>query len=218
MSSAGRLAGRSAGSREVLADELGRRLREARIAAGLGVRELARRVELSASLISQIELNRVAPSVGTLYAIATTLGISMDSLFGQAAHPVAATRGAAPPARGADGAAAFVLRAAERRRILLERGVCWELLTPRPEPGVEFLEVTYPIGAGGGGAHPICHRGRDYCVILAGTLVVQLGADELVLGPGDSLAFDASEPHRFANLGDVPVRSVWMVLDPRALP
>ncbi|MDA8297071.1 MAG: cupin domain-containing protein [Actinomycetota bacterium] len=215
MSSAGRrLAGHSAASREVRSDELGRRLREARIAAGLGVRELARRVALSASLISQIELNRVAPSVGTLYAIATTLGISMDSLFGEAAHVAAATRGAAPPP-GADGAA-FVLRAAERRRIVLARGVCWELLMPRPEPGVEFLEVTYPIGAGAGAAHPICHRGRDYCVILAGTLVVQLGADELVLEPGDSLALDASEPHRFANLGEVPVRSVWMVLDPRA--
>jgi uncharacterized cupin superfamily protein len=33
------------------------------------------------------------------------------------------------------------------------------------------------------------------------------------LGPGDSLAFDATIPHRFWNAGDVAVRSVWFVLD-----
>ena len=62
-------------------EKLGSRLREARQAAHLGVRELARRLELSASLISQIELGRVLPSVSTLYALTSALGVSMDSLF-----------------------------------------------------------------------------------------------------------------------------------------
>ena len=60
---------------------IGSRLREARLRSGLGVRELSRQLEISASSISQIELGRVVPSVSTLYALTNALNISMDSLF-----------------------------------------------------------------------------------------------------------------------------------------
>lgn len=61
---------------------LGPRLRQVRELRGLSVRELARRVSCSASLISQIERGLSAPSVGVLYALATELGASLDYLFG----------------------------------------------------------------------------------------------------------------------------------------
>ena len=47
----------------------------------LTLRELARRVGVSPSLISQIETGRSQPSVGTLYAIATELEVSVDDLL-----------------------------------------------------------------------------------------------------------------------------------------
>ena len=45
------------------------------------MRELSRQTNCSASLISQIELGKIAPSVSTLYALTSLLGVSMDSLF-----------------------------------------------------------------------------------------------------------------------------------------
>jgi quercetin dioxygenase-like cupin family protein/DNA-binding XRE family transcriptional regulator len=60
---------------------LGARLREARKRRGIGVRELGRQTDCSASLISQIELGKIAPSVSTLYVLTSSLGVSMDSLF-----------------------------------------------------------------------------------------------------------------------------------------
>ena len=60
---------------------VGQRLRAERERQGIGLRELARRVNVSASLISQIELGRATPSVGTLYAIVNELNISLDQLF-----------------------------------------------------------------------------------------------------------------------------------------
>jgi transcriptional regulator with XRE-family HTH domain len=60
---------------------LGARLREARKRRGIGLRELGRQTDCSASLISQIELGKIAPSVSTLYALTSSLGVSMDSLF-----------------------------------------------------------------------------------------------------------------------------------------
>jgi transcriptional regulator with XRE-family HTH domain/mannose-6-phosphate isomerase-like protein (cupin superfamily) len=60
---------------------IGQQLREARVAVGLSVREMARRVDVSASFISQLELGKTMPSVGTLYSIASELGVSLDDLM-----------------------------------------------------------------------------------------------------------------------------------------
>lgn len=59
----------------------GERIREERARRGVSVRGLARDVGVSASLISQIETGRSQPSVSTLYAIVTALGISIEDLF-----------------------------------------------------------------------------------------------------------------------------------------
>ena len=62
-------------------EDVGPKLRAHREQAGIGLRELARRVGISASMISQIETSKAQPSVGTLYAVVSTLGLSMDELF-----------------------------------------------------------------------------------------------------------------------------------------
>ena len=64
---------------------LGPRLRQVREQRGLSARELARRIQCSPSLISQIERGLSAPSVGMLYALATELRTSLDFLFSAAA-------------------------------------------------------------------------------------------------------------------------------------
>ncbi len=209
---------------------IGSRLREARLRSGLGVRELSRQLEISASSISQIELGRVVPSVSTLYALTNALNISMDSLFvaegDEAAEQAAApeevdrtTSAVSPPAASPGPATtahehSFVMRHRNRRVIDLERGARWELLTPVPESGAEFLEVHYPAGSeSSANGQAIRHNGRDYCLVLEGSLRAQIGFEEYVLHSGDSLAFDATIPHRFWNAEDVAVRAVWFVLD-----
>ncbi len=68
--------------------DLGEQIRARRAALGVSVRELARRLAVSPSLISQIERGKATPSVGTLYAITTELKLSLDELF--AGTPAAA--------------------------------------------------------------------------------------------------------------------------------
>ena len=62
-------------------EDIGTRLREERERVGISQRELARRIGLSASMISQIESGQSKPSVSTLYAIVTELGVSVDDVF-----------------------------------------------------------------------------------------------------------------------------------------
>ena len=59
---------------------LGPRLRAIRLERGIGLRELARRLELSPSSISQIETGKMQPSVRTLYAFAEELGVTVDEV------------------------------------------------------------------------------------------------------------------------------------------
>jgi len=59
----------------------GENIRIARENVDMSVRELARRVGVSASHISQVERGLASFSVPALYNVANELGISMDSLF-----------------------------------------------------------------------------------------------------------------------------------------
>jgi transcriptional regulator with XRE-family HTH domain/quercetin dioxygenase-like cupin family protein len=75
---------------------IGERLRKQRVRRGITVRGLARDIGVSASLISQIETDKSQPSVSTLYAITTALGISIEELFdvdGSGARPEAGADG-----------------------------------------------------------------------------------------------------------------------------
>src|SRR5581483_4104638 len=60
---------------------LGARLRQIRLRNGVGLRELARRLDLSPSAISQIETGKMQPSVRTLYAFASAFGVPVDEVL-----------------------------------------------------------------------------------------------------------------------------------------
>lgn len=60
---------------------IGQRIREERLRRGFNLRSLARAVNVSASHISQIETGKCRPSVSTLYAITTALGVPVDDIF-----------------------------------------------------------------------------------------------------------------------------------------
>jgi len=63
---------------------IGGRIRAERVRRGISLRSLARSVGLSPSLISQIETGKCQPSVSTLYAITTALGVSVQDVLGNA--------------------------------------------------------------------------------------------------------------------------------------
>ena len=192
-------------------DRIGDRLREERVKAGISQRELARRLGLSASLISQLESGQSRPSVGTLYLIVTELGVSLDDVI----------RGDDPPeaVAGDDTASedSPVVRPRERPAIDLDSGVRWEELAAHREDGVDFLEAIYEVG---GASTPdrslIRHDGREYGYIISGTLGVQIGFEQHELSPGDSIAFDSTTPHRLYNIGEEPVHAVWFVVGRQA--
>jgi transcriptional regulator with XRE-family HTH domain len=207
---------------------LGRRLRELRVSRGLGVRELARSINVSPSLISHIELGKGAPSVKTLYALVAAFDVPLSDLFVEAAPTspplssasitsLAATRQNSsnlkdePLGLSTDRPNGPVQRGAKRRVIQLEHGFRWECLTPGTDPDVEFMETIIAVGGGNPESEMKTHNGSEYGVVLQGKLGVKIAFDSYVLGPRDSIFFQSSLPHCMWNAGDEPVRSIWFV-------
>lgn len=220
---AGPLGGRPVQAERAGLPHVGYGLRERRLSLDVSLRELARRLSLSPSLISQIERGRVMPSVATLYAITTELNMSLDALFRDTDGQVTSTQqlpgaeAAQPSASGPSDAAAAsaepVVRPAERKVIELGSGVRWERLTRSPDHGVDFLYVVYePGGASCDPPFLIRHAGREYGHVLSGRLEVTVGFESRVLDPGDSISFDSTTPHRLAAVGEKSARAVWFVV------
>jgi len=204
-------------------EHIGQRIRDDRERQQVGLRELARRLGISPSAISQIETGKSQPSVSTLYAIVTELGMSLDELFSGATASRTGHRGR-PTAEGPsrtererpasiDTEDGPVQRAASRRAIRLESGVRWEQLTRYSDPRADFLYVVYDAGGSSSGDDTfIRHEGREYGLVLSGTLEVTVGFDRYMLEPGDAICFDSSIPHSLRNAGDEPVHGVWFVI------
>lgn len=190
-------------------DGIGERIRAERVKAGLSQRELARRLGLSASLISQLESGLSKPSVGTLYAIVTELDLSLDRVIRGEEYETEAGRETELGEEEPDP----LVHPGERKKVELASGVRWEKLTPGIEEGVDFLHAIYEVG---GASTPdeslMRHHGREYGYVISGTLGIQIGFREYTLNPGDSVAFDSTRPHRLFNKGDEPVHAIWFVV------
>lgn len=190
--------------------QLGAALRSVREERGLSLREVARRVGVSPSFVSQVETGKANPSVGTLYALVAVLGTSLDDLIGDNGDaPVVEARterASKPPIE------VPLQRAADRKRLEMT-GVVWERLTHDHDPYVDFLHVEYAPGSSSCAPDELMrHGGREYGHVLTGRLDVQIGFETHVVGPGDSIHFDSTTPHRLSNPYDEPCRAIWFVV------
>ena len=191
-----------------LGPELGLRLSAARKEAGVGLRALARQLGVSPGLISMVENGKIAPSVSTLYAIATTLGLSFDYLFHGQESPDH------NPAE--EDAAGEVQHEGQRPTVRLASGVRWERLTPVVRNDFEFLHVVYEVGGASCEEGALLqHGGQEYAYVLQGALGMTIGPKTSTLRPGDAISFDAQTPHRIWNAGDEPASAIWVVLQRR---
>ncbi len=199
---------------------IGDRVAAARGARGLTVSEVARRVGVSASAISQIERGQSRPSVGTLFALARALNVAVDAFFDSDDPPVTSD-GATPPAAPAAESVPiappsrkhhpYFVASSERATLDIKGGVRWERLTPTALDGLDFLELVYAPGAE---SDPELYRhpGIEMVLLLDGRLDIFVGFERHELHPGDSIAFPSSIPHRYVNPLDKLARAVTVIV------
>jgi len=191
---------------------LGPQLRLARTERGISVREVARRIGVSPSLVSQIETGKTQPSVGTLYALLTELDLSFDTLVN--GGPVTERGPAeAPPERGLRHLPSPVVLREDRTVLHLEGGVVWERLNTLLPDVVDFLYTTYPPGACSSATRKhMRHMGIEFGYVLEGALTITIQDERHVVEAGDAISFDSSVPHLLANEGSTVAHGLWCVL------
>ncbi|MEV6912723.1 helix-turn-helix domain-containing protein [Amycolatopsis sp. NPDC051071] len=199
-------------------DRIGPALRKAREERKLSLRKVAAAAGVSASLLSQVETGRSQPSVSTLYALVSHLGISLDELLGLGAgqaEPVTGETAKQPVPRASSG---VVQRAADNPVLEMANGVRWERLAIGGQTDVDALLVTYEPGAASSADRKLMrHSGTEYAYLLSGELTLLLDFDRHLLAAGDSLCFDSTRPHLYLNHGAEPARGVWFVSGRRDL-
>lgn len=206
-------------------DHIGPRLKEIRQSAELSLREVARRLDVSPSFVSQIENGKSQPSVATLYGFANLLGVPMDALF-ESSWDGRSTKSPKPspgivnrdltghphPVWDDSQARISAVSPGNRSLITTESGVQWERLAATTEKTVNFMEIVYEPGTESLETGALAtHHGYEYAYALEGEVEVVIGDLMLTLSKNHSIGFDSSIPHKFKNTGSVTFRGIWFV-------
>jgi len=160
---------------------VGQRIRAMRERRGLSLRVLAERSGLSTNAISLIERGENSPTVSSLHLLATALRVPITTFFEDESEQ----------------ATVFVSR--ERRLRSQANGVVMESLgiglrNQQVEP---FMVIVEP--GSGNVEEPISHPGEEFVYCLEGAIEYRVGNESFQLTAGDSLLFEANQPHSFYN-------------------
>jgi transcriptional regulator with XRE-family HTH domain len=183
-----------------LDDRVGPEIKHLRKARRMTIAELAKVTDLSVGYLSQVERGRSSPSVKALRAISDALGVTVSWFF-------------APQTSEHDALRDLVVRASSRRKLVFENGITDELLSPNLGRQLELLRSVFPPGASSG-RKPYTHDGEEAGVVLEGQLHLWVGNQLLVLGVGDSFAFESTRPHRYENRGKTHTVVIWAITPP----
>jgi transcriptional regulator with XRE-family HTH domain len=178
---------------------LGQRIRALRLERQLQQRQLAEKAGLTASLLSQIESDRLTPSLPTLGKVAGALGVPIGSLFEPSPNGrLTVTRRGEYPVVSFDGST-------ERWQVLgagLFQGkirAVVSTLGPR-QAGVRTDKVVIQPGQ------------MKLFYVIEGRVALNYNGERHALETGDSAYLDGGTPHSWENLGSRPARALWVIL------
>lgn len=179
--------------------QIGERIKKSRNDKGLSLRELATKVELSASFLSQIEQGKASPSIENLKKIANSLDVKVSYLIDDE-----------DDTRNVEYMKKDDVRYIESR----DSNTKIALLTVSNEEK-NMEPILYEIGVNGeSGRNAYSHNGEEFVYIIEGELIIYISDKEYKLKKGDSLYFKSSQKHRFKNISGKETKAIWVVSPP----
>lgn len=175
---------------------IGSKLKTTRLKRDMTIQELAVMSRVSANMISRIERGLTTPSVEILMKLATAFGMSIGYFIEE-------TEKGASVVLTRDGEGSPVFFFEDKHQIVnLTQGI--------RDPGfsvfIDTLEKGCASGAGG-----MVQSGEEFAYLLSGTLEFIVDGEVFELQTGDSIAFKASQPHRWRNLHDGQTLVLWVI-------
>lgn len=166
---------------------LGKKIKEAREKMGLSIKDLANKVDVSSSLLSQIERDLANPSLNTLRSIAAQLEVPMFSFFEESKT-----------------SETMIVRHDERIRIIngkinskeVEQG--YDLLSPDLKGVIQMCEMS--LGPNQYNSDKLNrHDAEEVAVCTEECIELHLETEIILLDKGDSVRIVAGTPHRWRN-------------------
>jgi transcriptional regulator with XRE-family HTH domain len=173
--------------------DVGARLKEIRLAAGLSQRELAERAGVTHGLISMIEQNKSSPSIASLRKILGGVSMTMAGFFHEE------TRSRHRVFFGADELVDLTSRLSSHTGQDHSR-LSFRQVGDAQAHDLQILHERYEPGADTG-TTMLEHNSREGGIVIEGELEVTVGDQVQVLRSGDAYLFDSRIPHRFRNAG-----------------
>jgi len=175
--------------------KLGDRIRQMRKKKGLTLKDIGKATGLTLSHISQIETNKVHPSITALSSLAKALDTTIANLF----EPY--------PEKNP------VVRIEERRVLKTKNNIDYYLLTPSSKQKLEVLYEILKQGASTGD-NLYTHEGEEFGLVIKGKIKVFLGKKEYILKEGDGISFPSTVPHRKENINKGETILLWVDTPP----
>lgn len=183
-------------------DSLGINIKKYRMDKGYSLKELASRVEVSTSLLSQIESSKANPSLNTLRLISENLDVPMFSLFVEE-----------------DKESTLVVRKKDRIRITSgetnskDYQLSYDLLSPDMKGDVQLCEMrlsSYQYNSDDFNFH----KGEEVAVCSLGKIELMLENTSYLLEAGDSVRIPSKAKHRWKNPNDDECAIIFAISPP----
>ncbi len=175
-----------------MAESTGERIKALRIQQGLTLAGLGQKSGLSSSYLSQIERDKTTASLATLTVIARALGVSLRYFFEDGEQ------------------AAFVVRAEDQPGAANGSAPSdmWQRLVPNAGSSkLRVCRVTVAPHSSSGQLPEFA--GEELVFVLSGELVIEVECERFQLAAGDSVHFDAAQPHGWRNEGNEAASLLW---------
>lgn len=180
--------------------QIGATARRLRTALGLTLGEVAKRSNISAAMLSRLENGDVSPSLETLAALTTALGVPMSNLFNDVGKP----RGDAQHVQKGQGL--------EVVRRGTKRGHTYHLLAADRGPRRAFEPFLVTLNDKSEVFPGFEHPGTEFIHLLEGSLTYRHGDETYLLKAGDSLTFSGEVPHGPEKLIKTPIRMLSVII------
>ena len=162
--------------------DIGKRIRELRLAHQLTQQELAVRAGVSKGFISQLESNKSSVSIETLSEVLAVLGEQLKSFF------------------SSDSVQPFVFKKDDRTPLTDQGCDKFELLIPGST--TMAMEPCRIVLAPGQGLKPHgSHSGEEFGYVIRGQVTVTVGRRSAIAKTGESFSYKAQPEHSLKNAG-----------------
>ena len=184
--------------------DLGAKLRQLRLRKKIALVDLGKHTGLSASMLSQLENGKLVPTLPTLARIAMVFDVGLEHFFVDKRSRRMFS----------------IVRAGERLRFPDRAdsptpGYFFEVLTfGATEKSMSAYLAEFPLHDGKE-ARPHFHSGAEFIYVLSGELAISYQGEDHLLEAGDSVYFDASEPHAYLGKAESGTKAIVVTSQPR---